>query len=127
MVMILVNEVLHTTGNSTFFKTYDTVRDLYGIHTNAAGTFLEPAFLHIFKFDDDKFVVVDQLEQFYGINLKGHGLELSAKEIASWQQIIIKRSFCNCVRTKTTDTCTYCNGDGTINNTYGLRQLDAFF
>jgi hypothetical protein len=127
MVMILVNEVLHTTGNSTFFKTYDTVRDLYGIHTNAAGAFLEPAFLHIFKFEGDKFVVIDQLEQFYGINLKGHRLELSDREIASWQQIIIKSSTCNCVRTQTMNTCTYCSGDGTINNSYGLKQLNSFF
>ncbi len=125
--MILVNEVLHTTGNSTFFKTYDTVRDLYGIHTNTAGTFLEPAFLHIFRFEDNKFVVIDQLEQFYGINLKGQRLELSRKETASWQQLIIKSSRCNCVRTKTTATCTYCCGDGMINNTYGMKRLDLFF
>lgn len=127
MVMILVNEVLHTTGKSTFFKTYDNVRDLYGIHSNSVGAFLEPAFLHIFKYEDERFIVVDQLEQYYGINLKGQRLELTPKEVASWKQIIIKSSTCNCIRTRTTDTCTYCAGDGTINNTYGMKQLSSFF
>lgn len=127
MVMILVNEVLYRSGQSTFYKTYDTVRDLYGIHSNTVGTFLEPAFLHIFNFEDDKFVVVNQLEGYCGINLKGQRLELSAREVAYWQMIIIKSSTCNCVRTRTTHTCRYCNGDGTINNTFGLKQLNGFF
>ncbi len=127
MVMILVNEVLHSTGNSTFYKTYDTVKDLYGIHTNSAGTFLEPVFLHIFKYESGMFVVVDQIEQFYGVDLKGNRLELSANEESRWQSVIIKSSTCNCIRTRTTHNCKYCGGDGNIPNSYGLKQLSSFF
>ncbi|EJF10599.1 hypothetical protein [Pontibacter sp. BAB1700] len=127
MIIILVNEVLHTVGNSTFYKTYDTVRDLYGIHSNAAGTFLEPSFLHIFSYKEGRFVVVDQLEQYYAIDLKGKRLELTGKEEAEWKMIIIKSSTCNCMRTRSTHTCTYCCGDGTINNTFGMKLLSKFF
>jgi hypothetical protein len=127
MVMILVNEVLHTTGKSTFYKTYDTVKDLYGVHSNTAGSFLLPVFLHIFKYDDGMFVVVDQLEQYYGIDLKGKRHEFTQKEQKSWKNIIIKSSTCNCVRTKTMATCKYCVGDGTINNNYGRKLLSDLF
>lgn len=127
MVMILINELLHSTGKSTFFKTYDTVKDLYGIHINAAGTFLEPVFLHIFRFRDGRFVVVDQLEQYYAIDLKGKRHELNPREEREWRATIIKSSTCNCVRTRTMATCKYCTGDGTLNNSFGMKLLSQFF
>lgn len=127
MVMILINEVLHFMGEGTFYKTYDTVRDLYGIHSNAAGTLLEPAFQHIFKYGNGRFVVVDQLEQYHAIDLKGNRYELSPGEENSWRGIIIKSATCNCVRTRTTATCRYCTGDGIIINTYGMKLLSSFF
>ncbi len=125
--MILINEVLHRTERSTFYKTYDTVKDLYGVHSNTAGTFLEPMFLHLFKFEKGNFVVVDQLEQYFGIDLKGRRIELTKQEEDEWRSFIIKSSVCNCIKTKTKDTCSYCGGHGSLKNSYGLKLLSTFF
>ncbi len=125
--MILINEVLHTTRNSTFYKTYDPAKDLYGVHTNTAGTFLEPVYLHVFKFTEGKFITVDQLEQYYAVDLKGEWHELSIEEEKSWRSLIIKNSKCNCLRTRTSSTCRVCSGDGQIKNTYGFKLLSTFF
>ncbi len=125
--MILLNEVLHQAGRSTFYKTYDTVKDLYGVHINIAGTYLEPVFLHVFKFEKGEFVVVDQLEQYYGIDLKGTRIELSEEEEGEWSSTIIKNSVCNCIKTRTQDTCRYCDGKGSLINSFGFKLLSAIF
>ncbi|ALI98099.1 hypothetical protein [Rufibacter tibetensis] len=125
MVMILVDEVLHTVGRSIFFKTYDTVKDLYGMHINMGGTSLEPAFLHIFPYQKGKFVVVDQLEQYYGIDLKGRRVELPTEEEEAWRSVIIKSSVCNCRRTNTQAGCRYCGGQGSIRNSFGIKLISS--
>ncbi|MBX0333000.1 hypothetical protein K3G39_07095 [Pontibacter sp. HSC-14F20] len=127
MLLLLEREVLQADENSMYCKTYDTVRDLYGIHSFTRGTFLEPEFLHIFPYKDGLFVVVDQLEQYYGIDLERHRFELSPKEAQHWKSIIIKSSTCSCVQSRSTASCTYCSGDGTITNTFGMKLLDSFF
>ena len=66
--MILRNEILLLLldDNEIIYKTIKG--DLYGMYSNKRGTIAKPEFLHIWEFDGETTVAIDERENYVEVN-----------------------------------------------------------
>lgn len=124
-MIILRNEILFSDREEIIYKTISLKENLYGMHSSKRGSVIEPSFLHIFEFEDEEAVIVDQQEQYWGIDWNGIVSPLSEKKKEWYQNIIIKNSRCNCYANEEMRVnCQLCDGSEQIENAYADKHLN---
>jgi hypothetical protein len=82
-MIILRNEILFSDIEEIIYKTINSEELLYGFFSSKRGEIVEPSFLHIFEFDDDSTVVIDQQEKYWELDWNGIVTPIS-KEKKEW-------------------------------------------
>ena len=126
-MILLHNEVL-LCDEEIIYKTYNQEEELYGMHSSKRGTIVEPSFLHIWQFEGETTVVIDQQEQYWSCDFNGIIDPLPPEKIEEYKSYIIKNSHCNCWNQEDLSyPCHMCDGMQQIENAFSERSFNKFF
>ena len=126
--MILFHEILFADSEEIIYKTIDIKKNLYGMHSSKRGQIIEPSFLHIWEFEGETTVVIDQQEQYWSCDFNGIIDPLPPEKIEEYKSYIIKNSRCNCWNQENSSyPCNMCDGSQQIENAFSERSFNKFF
>ena len=128
MIVVLRKEVLYQKNEKVIYKTYNLIKDTYGMWMSIPEGALKfkAVFLHIFPYQaNGKAAVVTELGEYKWVDLRWKITEMSEEEKEEWSSYRVKDSRCICNGKPKSGECIYCE-DGIIYNSYGFNRSNKY-